>query len=277
MAPEETKLRPLDTWGNVKIPFLNHEGTTWEDVPLNSSEVRYSSLAGIPATNLNNGNSTFNLESTYVDLRCDPGNFRNVHDTTPFAEFPEDFYSFFDHYVLANYSSNTVDPSLVDLPNDTWHGYNFSRDGADKVTTWSLALDRFSGPQAGLWPLLQRPWDVRDATGIEAGPLSLFFLAERTPTVGNLRFYPNRIKATCGVTQKYVESRVACTSHGPGSTKAGCRVVAQRPSQRRHAPENISFLSSPRLFNVLSRELPTIAGGNRNERTDYSLYSNVAV
>lgn len=51
-TPEATKFDTMDLWGNVRIPFLNHTENEWRDLPSNSSEIEYSSLAGIPISNL---------------------------------------------------------------------------------------------------------------------------------------------------------------------------------------------------------------------------------
>ena len=77
----------------------------------------------------------------------------------------------------------------------------------------------------------------------------------------------------CGVTQKYVESRVNCT--WTNNNQQSCVVTAQRPSRKRHAPENITPLSFPTIFRYVSQEMPRASGGGpisyRSERSLYYL------
>ena len=76
MSPESVKNSTMDTWGNIKIPDHKRLATSfppassgWIPVPQNG--VPYSSLLGIPTVNISAvGNTTFTVETTYLDLDC---------------------------------------------------------------------------------------------------------------------------------------------------------------------------------------------------------------
>jgi hypothetical protein len=71
-APLTAQQAPMDTWGNVKIPVLSElkttDGNGWAVVGSNPT---YSSLVGIPVTNLSStSNSSFVLQSAYFTFAC---------------------------------------------------------------------------------------------------------------------------------------------------------------------------------------------------------------
>ncbi len=83
VAPKSVKSSPRDTWGNVKIPLIEHyeqastsddQGwfTMHDEVQSNESTT-YSSLVGIPISGLNASgfiNYDMNLETMYLRLNC---------------------------------------------------------------------------------------------------------------------------------------------------------------------------------------------------------------
>ncbi|KAI5467163.1 hypothetical protein BGZ63DRAFT_19253 [Mariannaea sp. PMI_226] len=80
-APNSTKQSSLDTWGNVKIPILEmipaykgNKSADWISLGKNDSrpDLTYSSLIGIPIAAIpQNQNSTFTIETSYLNLHCD--------------------------------------------------------------------------------------------------------------------------------------------------------------------------------------------------------------
>tara|TARA_R110002003_G_scaffold288_15_gene18466 strand:- start:22791 stop:24353 length:1563 start_codon:yes stop_codon:yes gene_type:complete len=83
LAPLETKIGPIDPWGNVKIPRLDSINSTsvsgegWIDVPDTMDPERYSSLVGLPIVGLpEKDRSNFTMESTYLTVDC--GNFKQA-------------------------------------------------------------------------------------------------------------------------------------------------------------------------------------------------------
>jgi hypothetical protein len=65
---------------------------------------------------------------------------------------------------------------------------------------------------------------------------------------------PEMTAVYCTLMQSYVESAVSCSSNEP------CCVTDMRASQIPHPPENITVLSLPFLFSILSQYLPLAAG-----------------
>ncbi|WQF80919.1 hypothetical protein CDEST_05933 [Colletotrichum destructivum] len=280
-TPDTIKSGPMDLWGNVKIPVLHHSESVWKDLPINSSAIEYSSLAGIPLNDFHIGNTTFSIESSYLHLTCGPVGIGLHGNSAPgFVEDP-------DPNILRE--ATWGDGSRIfHMPNGTWHGYGFTNPNDTERTAWMLAVDRFVDP---VWllknntvqrdPLTglfedkhaaerERPRLFMNETGIEVGQTNLLFQAEaawtssKAPTV-------NRATSTCRVTQKYVESRVNCT-RAPADITPACRVVAQRPSEKKHAPEDITHLSFPKVFNLVSKHLPRTVGGQISYQTEFSLY-----
>ena len=71
LGPLSTKVLAMDTWGNVKIPMVEHlsnptqDSEGWYEVGGGNTTV-FSSLIGIPTSNLiAEINSTFNMETSY--------------------------------------------------------------------------------------------------------------------------------------------------------------------------------------------------------------------
>ena len=75
LSPSAILDESTDLWGNVKIPRISHsdiESSDGEWLQIPRDEFRtYTSLFGIPIANLTWTNTTFSLESTYIDLVCD--------------------------------------------------------------------------------------------------------------------------------------------------------------------------------------------------------------
>jgi hypothetical protein len=75
LEPLSVKLGTMDAWGNVKIPFysnstllaLDEPNEGWVDT-LTASD--FTSLFGIPIFGIDYGNTTFSVESSYIELSC---------------------------------------------------------------------------------------------------------------------------------------------------------------------------------------------------------------
>ncbi|KAF5524290.1 hypothetical protein CGCA056_v005299 [Colletotrichum aenigma] len=267
--PDSIQVDTMDHWGNVKIPFLDQNApNNWTEISHNSQQIQYSSLAGIPLQYSTVGNVTFAVESSYVHLDC--------NNITKFPiSFPQDYMTNITSGFWAN--SHTYSDNILKAPNGTWRGVKNHVNNTQNLTTWAIALDRFVDPfwadqevqNARLAEKLNTTdvqADVRDGlrlfmneTGIEAGEANLL-LQIIIPSIKPTRTPETKLEAVCGVTQRYVESRVNCT-YVPTSGRHTCAVVAQRPSQQPHAPEAISILSLPHLFYYISKEFPLAATG----------------
>ncbi|KAK1622903.1 hypothetical protein BDP81DRAFT_385405 [Colletotrichum phormii] len=236
------KSESVDLWGNAKVPFLRHNVPTW-------TKVSYDS-----------GNTTFKIELSYIRLVC--GDVVKKPDLV-------------NSTLLSSVALETSQPTFS-LTNDTWHGYPLGTTKLNEMTTWSLALDRFVDV---IWTRVggtvmefahrpeQRPMLLKNETGIEVGPTTLRFEAIFTEDISG-PLAP--LRAYCRVTEEYVESLVNCLTPAAGTSAAAktCRVMAQRPSQQQHASEQISHLSFPGVFNLISQKLPLTIGGP----ADMSLY-----
>ncbi|KAM6526186.1 hypothetical protein FSOLCH5_002313 [Fusarium solani] len=163
--------------------------------------------------------------------------------------------------------------------------YGAPRQGADDlsvlITTWSFGVDRFVD-SFWLKPLHlfdRLPWDrvglskftrpliFENETGIESKPANLFVEAVIRPAGSTLGPQTFKVAAKCEIKQRYIESRVNCSR----TVRQNCTVVAQRPSRRRHAPEDISYLSFPSTLHWASLELPKAAGRSSSGKADLSM------
>ncbi|KAL4935947.1 hypothetical protein BDV06DRAFT_228336 [Aspergillus oleicola] len=270
MTPDSIKADDLDLWGNVKIPYLVSYGepneSGWQDVAT-TQHLEYSALAGVPITNISTGNTTFSLESSYIQFDCENV---TVHAMT----FEEDGQPIFPVETELNSSalcfSGPGYPGCGVVPNGTWQGYQLDN-FTDEVgyASFNLALDTFIDP---LWsnfslhpdtPIsaLERPDLFTNETGIAAPAATLLFQARLRVDANTA---PTLLSTTCAVTQQYVESRVRC-SRTAAVARQNCSVIAQRPSLKAHAPETISQLSFPSVFRFISGQLPQATARNMME------------
>ncbi|KAK8023714.1 hypothetical protein PG993_011780 [Apiospora rasikravindrae] len=280
-TPETLKQDTMDLWGNVKVPFLESANdNNWSNTPQKLSADRYSSLVGVPLHHAGqDSKTTFSLESSYMQLQCS-------NTTTSNSSWPDGSSSDnLDYGMLERSYRNFVSQQHIGtylLPNGTWHGFPMQRNKSE--TTWSLALDRFLDP---LWfganntnytefqkyakgprtPDFYRPNLFKNEAGIEAGPTRLLLRARCSDS-----FYAPQLFLTgnCGVTQRYIESRVTCARST--NTSRICSVTAQRPSQQVHAPDTISPLSFSIVFYYMSKEMTMTIGGSISYQTEMSLH-----
>ncbi|KAI8249031.1 hypothetical protein K4K53_000342 [Colletotrichum sp. SAR 10_77] len=213
-VPDSIQVDTMDHWGNVKIPFLDQNApNNWTEVPRNSQEVQYSSLAGIPLKYSTVGNVTFAVESSYVHLDC--------NNITKFPiSFPQDNMTNITSGFWAN--SHTYSDNILKAPNGTWRGVKNHVNNTQNLTTWAIALDRFVDPfwadqevqNARLVEKLNNTdvqADVRDGlrlfvneTGIEAGEANLL-LQIIIPSIKPTRTPETKLEAVCGVTQSWMD------------------------------------------------------------------------
>ncbi|RSL69957.1 hypothetical protein CEP54_002034 [Fusarium duplospermum] len=255
----------MDLWGNVKIPFLSEESNphNWSQMSWSPDLNYFSSFAGYPVANVSTGNSTFSMQTSYLQLNCS----KQQSKTWGFKyniTLLENFYEW----------------DNVTYQNGTIYGIT---DSGGTTTTWNFGVDRFVDPFWLNTSLLserlgwgrphttafKRPFIFENETGIESRPATLFLDAEIMPGGSAEEDWPYSVTAQCEMKQKYIESRVSC-SRSP-TTPQNCTVVAQRPSRRRHAPEDISILSFPSTLHWVSWGLPKASGTNPSARADLSI------
>lgn len=274
-SPDSIKQGPEDLWGNVKIPLLSEDASdSWTELKDTDDNPTYSSLVGIPVITSQDGNSTFVLESSHISLSCSPVTLsdRELEKDPSIGEISMAISS------LEIELEDISDASL--MPNGSWYGVQHSYEGYGGDATeiwWTLGLDRFVDEVwDNEWFLSSRN-PVRlfeNETSVEAGPTHLIFQARSrisSPSSNESSTRWGIYDATCRVFQKYVESRVYCTQT-LGYPSRSCRVLAQRASQNPHPPEDISFLSFPGEFRVVSEYLPLAFTGGTWGLADPTLY-----
>ncbi|RGP71954.1 hypothetical protein FSPOR_3069 [Fusarium sporotrichioides] len=247
LAPPSAKSNAMDLWGNVKIPKLEVEGDNdgnWKNVSWSSAPDSYSSLVGLPVTNVTQGNVTFSLESSYIDLDCNRFSY-NI------SVMKQKVYEW-DYFDGNNNGS-------IRLPNGTFHGIN----GTTLPSVWSIAVDRFIDEywnanarcsSFGQERDCQGPKLLVNETDLDVNPAQLVFEASFR-TSPKQYVPPMRVEAVCDVVQRYVESRVAC-SRSESSSQQNCTVTQQRFSRQPHAPNGVTMLSFPDIWSWVTRGLP---------------------
>ncbi|KAG9233550.1 hypothetical protein BJ875DRAFT_543673 [Amylocarpus encephaloides] len=230
LSTADAKNSTMDLWGNVKIPYLANirdagaqmDKDGWVQVPTNVTPI-YSSIFGLPIAGLLNGNTTFNVESSYTELSCGnmsvapqippPGSKTNlISDAGPFMSF-------------ANVTLS-----------DPWAlGYQ----GPD-VAAFQKGSD---GPY-------MRPKSCPDC-------LSSDFFTRQVDS-GALLFqefsgFDNTTSVVCTPSQQYIESTIFCIKTPALLT---CRTTAQRLSLLPHMPSTITPLSFPEVVLGLTALLP---------------------
>ncbi|KAJ4308977.1 hypothetical protein N0V84_011772 [Fusarium piperis] len=134
------------------------------------------------------------------------------------------------------------------LGNGTWYGFNNTFQDEYR-RSWAIALVRFVGRYWTNKTLLYqrfegsparkaaaRPAVFENETGVEAEPTRLYFQAKLSSSA---MWETSGLTAYCDVAQN----------------QQNCTVTAQRPSQRRHAPEAITHLSFPLVFRWISKQI----------------------
>lgn len=262
LSSDAAKTDPADLWGNVRIPLIEHTATDdhWQEVLVDASLSQWSSLRGIPIHNtFTTGNTTFSIESSHISLECSDIEILREEEGPEISA------------IFLNSTRNATEPP--ETVNGTWYGYNSSSwhehnsslsdcgGAADSQRIWDLGLDRFVDTTwtrrnlSHLWPA-----SFINETALKAEKTNLLFkvvLPEKERARDPSLFLS--ANSTCQVLQQYVESRVRCTPSGTSPPlQQNCRVVSQRLSRRPHVSNNLSYLSFPSTFDVLSKQLPTL-------------------
>ncbi|KAH8678679.1 hypothetical protein BGZ60DRAFT_248614 [Tricladium varicosporioides] len=276
ISPVHTKLGHTDLWTNVRIPYLSSlqtvGGDTWATISPNDT-FAYSSLAGIPITGLRDGNTSFSIESSYMELHCE-----NITSSQPLDLLP------FDRDVDANSTPYSME-------NGTYHGTNANATlptSNSTTATWSLGLDMFISSKfnSSLSTNSSLKTCHSGSTGFLASPCYLHNISESQAFQGTLLFQSLPVPPTetvepplailahtakCPVQQVYVQSKISCTQQPNLPTE--CRVTAQRHSQMSHTPNYITPLSFPEIFDPISLYLPrTFSAAQSGTRSDPSIF-----
>ncbi|KAJ4256118.1 hypothetical protein NW762_009194 [Fusarium torreyae] len=249
LAPLSAKTSVMDTWGNVKIPRLEVDGSAgssdgWYNVSRNPEPDSYSALVGFPVTNVSRGNVTFSLESSYIDLRCN-----QLKLSDDLADLPSFNWT----------HAGTTGSDEMKLRNGTWHG---QRTGVLE-TQWAIAVDRFVDQRWNVHEhkaptILQTPNIFENDTDLDVTPAKFLFSGSFRNSAA--QYIPMvRVKATCDAVQQYVESRVTCSRIDPQSPQ-NCSVTAQRFSRKKNPPKGVTMVSFPDVWGWVTKGLPTATG-----------------
>lgn len=272
---------PRDLWGNTKVPFLNPDAKRdddgWAEVEVTSA-LNYTSFIGIAIVDVPVGNTTFPIESFYVQLDCAPLIERpdisnGTHITRDLIRLKPIPDLLADHFPTRKQWD-----SLGSLSNYTWYGTSWTQGepGKSEFNEWAIGLDRFFDRA---WYDPEYPEDMPDTYPMsldspflsefeglpasETGPTKLLF-----QTMKNLY-----VSSECSVLQKYVESRVSC-SRSTTDSQADCKVIAQRPSKQQRPSENVSLLNHPSIWNFVSTVLPKPTGDIGTDDVRGNMYLN---
>ncbi|KAF2109691.1 hypothetical protein BDV96DRAFT_615664 [Lophiotrema nucula] len=254
LAPQATKLGPMDIWGNLKLPSLESlNGTAadsagWISVPSNITEPEmFSSLVGLPVVGLpHEGASTFNVESSYISLSC--GAFARI-DSPDFSNPNDTRWNAFDNIAL---------------------GTNASIASSDRTRLRPSA----SGPVSSLFVVaintLYPGWDALETARIDAfiGYYNQTFLSNMTLSGRKEIIYASRGKfalnvVKCSLEQKHIEAVIQC--HG-----TQCSTSHIRKSLTDNRPAVFTGFDHGMIRSQFAQEFPTIApqsdGSNPTDR-----------
>jgi hypothetical protein len=222
-SPDAVKLSSLDLWGNVKIPIfsslsnISQDGNGWKKLPPSFTPI-YSSLFGIPLSGLQTGSTTFNVESSYMELRC-------TNRTSQLARSNDTFF----------------DPGLI----------GGSYQSAQSVTSETAWVIGYQGddlgsllPNSSYQSIDSLPPNTTSQTFLPGALLYQDFSGANNVT-----------SMFCTPSQVYVESTVACIKSSSVSS-ALCSVTAQRLSLLPHMPTTITLFSFIDTFLGTSFQLP---------------------
>jgi hypothetical protein len=235
LEPLNIKTGTMDAWGNVKIPFYSSlpasttdsDGNGWVKVSTDDS-VTYSSLFGIPIFGTDYGNTTFNIESTYIELSC------SNMSTSPISQSAD---GTLDKTTLIS----TEGPFLSFTNASEYQPWTIGYNGMD-ITSYMLRDDRDS---SYIYPRSCPdciPSIYQNST-FDAGVLAF----------QEFNGFDNVTSVFCKPSQVYIESSILCKSD---STSQQCRVLAQRPSLLPHMPAEITYFSFPGVALGLTALLP---------------------
>ncbi|KAK5463108.1 hypothetical protein LTS15_002821 [Exophiala xenobiotica] len=218
LGPTTMKSGTMDLWGNVRVPWLDESlpqgNDGWADLStVNITEGMYSSLVGLPVASLANKNSSFVIETTYMNLDCKTSQPEKLVDI---------------NYNVTAGNGTFLGPNTTALEANPNGIYPF----------WQVAMNQFVND--GIY-FYGWPEELVNVTDNDL-PQATFLFQTRGPWV-----------ARCLINQIYVESNVSCVSTTDATTQLpGCSVSAQRKSPRKHAPSTVTTLSFPSTFSYMT-------------------------
>lgn len=209
LAPKTARASNRDTYGNIKIPYIEEHEVTGEANAegwhyVYSGSENYSSLIGVPIQ--------FDIPSLTPETVVGPDNKATFTIETSYFRF--------DCHRPLNLSENMINKRLLN--------YLHYPDSKNRWRSMSLNLTE---AEYGSGRMSSRS----DAVA----PRKLEFISRMDPVLydidGSLRKTQYYSYSRCSMTTSYVESNVTCLDFV-------CQVSAMRRSRRNHAPDHLSLL-----------------------------------
>ncbi|KAE9368511.1 hypothetical protein N431DRAFT_428293, partial [Stipitochalara longipes BDJ] len=260
IAPGPIKASPMDLEGNVKIPYqssilaagVSPDSEGWVQISsMNASangSLIWSSLFGIPINGIASGNTTFNIESTYMELNCTSEISESLEapDGPRGPRINQTIVTVNGPYFSAS-NPTYLEPWIIGYRGVDVTAYN-DTDGAAYVTPQSC-------------PDCLSP-DFANKT-IPAGTIAFQEFDGSDPG--------NATTVFCNPYQRYVESQIFCMKTDSAQE---CQVTAQRYSVLPHMPAEVTYFSFPSVALGASALLKNITPMYEatNELQNYILY-----
>jgi hypothetical protein len=242
LAPLSVKSSDSDTWGNLKIPWLQPpeditlQSGSWSIVPSLTSADNYSSLVGLPQAGLVRKPQTlqdFAFEYAYMDLQC---------------PFP-------------TYNVSKQDPNFIRQLGLVWSSNNksmFTNDAKNTITSFFLDTNTPMSNKRVDNVLLDQNATTRSDPSLQTSRNVLFGSLDSSSSTVLLR--------NCTVSLIYAEAQAQCTQDG-------CRVKAVRPSAKyQDRNPNLTLLESYVLSYHFMQDFPLATGSVHNGDTSPTEY-----
>ena len=224
----------MDLWGNPRIPFFSSVQSSgvkadtdgWIQIPQQGNFTPvYSSLFGLALQNITFGNTTVNVESSYIEMAC------NNISTTPMPTTASG-------QILLTDQISPNGPYLSYRPVNLQANWAIGYKGPDVRTFFDNTTTMFLNPL-----------DCPDCL-----PGNVTTGAFDPGTLLYQEFYDtsNTTSVYCVPSQVYVESTILCQKT---ANDQFCQVIAQRPSQLPHQPPEITYLSFPDIVMGITNSL----------------------
>lgn len=220
-ASLSTEASPVDLWGNIKIPRIEHyekiakpNSDGWfETRPQYDDLAKYSSFVGIPVRgaqdNTTSTDYAFHLQTEYLQLTCAPVN-HTTNGTSPYGELPPD---------------------------------TLNVTGKDGLIWWSdkRILERWTQAPETVQPFnlsyVERNWNASSKDAYLSSPTFDFDSFHRDGTIGSV---------SCSVETSYVEVQVWC------AVNSTCQATKVRRSQLDQLPPAITIMDAKPGKNIYS-------------------------
>jgi hypothetical protein len=258
IAPTGVKSGHMDLWGNPMIPYLSSissagispDNDGWLHIPQDNFNLVSSSLFGLPLHGVPFGNTTVNVETSYMELSC--GNITTVPQLNSTGGFQK---------------TSLISP----------RGPFFSAREVNEFDVWAIGY-MGSDIRTSFYNTTTAYTRPRDCPDCLPGDISNLSSDPGILVYQEFLSFSNATSITCTPSQIYVESTIFCQKT---SNDQICQVTAQRPSRLPHAPSTVTYLSFPQialgLTNSLYNSTTVTTLASPIQSFLYNLSSNAAI